>query len=87
MTNEKLTRHSVITKPGLPRPDDVDFFSSPCNLSVYMCGLEVFKVHVVSRTRGVIYGKIWPEQGNPKGSGHVLPYIPTNIIPFLTRIY
>ena len=28
-------------------------------------------------TREGIYGKIWPEpEGNPKGSGQILPYIP-----------
>ena len=30
------------------------------------------------RTRGGIYGKIWPEpEGLPLGSGLILPYIPT----------
>ena len=30
------------------------------------------------RTRGGLYGKLWPEpEGNPEGSGHILPYILT----------
>ena len=30
------------------------------------------------RTRGGIYGQIWPEpEGNPSGSGLILQYIPT----------
>ena len=33
------------------------------------------------RMRGGIYGKIWPEsEGNPTGSGLLLPYIPTWVL-------
>ena len=45
------------------------------------------------RTRGGIYGKIWPEpEGNPEGSGLFFTIYPdfspnTDIIPFLTMIY
>ena len=37
---------------------------------------EIFCICI--RTRGGIYGEIWP--GTPEGSGHILPYIPSRVL-------
>ena len=50
---------------------------------VLLCVVKLIQTHCIRiRTRGGMYGKIWPEpeglpEGNPKGSGLILPYIPT----------
>ena len=68
---------SILLNSTGPTLDNID----PAQLNQYFLsnGPALLGEYCICiRTRGGMYGKIWPEpKGNPEGSGLILPYIPT----------